>query len=207
MIGYLEGKIIQRHADNIILLAGGIGFEVVLNPSTLVQLEADGNPDGNVSLYIYYHVSEHTPRPVLIGFTRPLEKEFFQLFISVSAIGPIKAVKALDRPVEDIALAIHEKNTQSLSSLPGIGKRTAEKIIATLHGKVDAFLPAVSFDQEPVQEASSHVDAIVDQVSFVLTTQLGYSSSAASRMIASALRDNPDIDTPEALLDSLYKVR
>ncbi len=207
MIGYLEGKIIQRNADNIILLAGGIGFEVVLNPSTFVQLEADASTEGKVALYIYYHVSEHTPRPVLIGFCRPVEKEFFQLFISVSAIGPVKAIKALDRPVEDIALAIHEKNTQLLSTLPGIGKRTAEKIIATLHGKVENFLPSFSFDQKPVEQASSVMDAIVDQVRFVLTSQLGYSASVASQMISAALRENPEIDSPEALLDALYKER
>ncbi len=206
MIGYLEGKMIQRNSDGILLLAGGIGFEVVLNAATLSQVEKKRNDQGQIALHIYYHVSERTPRPILIGFARPIEKDFFQLFISVSAIGPIKAIKALDRPVEDVALAIHEKNTQFLATLPGIGKRTAEKIIATLHGKVEEFLPAVSTSQQgTLPLVSSDMGMITAQVTEVLTEQLGYSSSAARQMITGALQRNPGITTPEALLDALYR--
>ncbi len=205
MIGYLEGRIIQRHSDGILLLAGNIGFEVVLNAATLNQVEKKANADGTVALYIYYHVAERTPRPVLIGFAHPAEKDFFQLFISVSAIGPIKAIKALDRPVEDVALAIHEKNTQFLATLPGIGKRTAEKIIATLHGKVDGFLPALPAPQPSGTPLPSNLGIITAQVTKVLTEQLGYSSSAARQMITATLQRNPGITTPEALLDALYR--
>jgi holliday junction DNA helicase RuvA len=92
-----------------------------------------------VRLYIYYHVTERQPKPVLIGFATLADKAFFQLFISVAAIGPMKAVKALVRPVPEIAAAIEEKQVSVLSKLPGIGTRTAEKIIATLHGKARGF--------------------------------------------------------------------
>ncbi len=206
MIGYLEGHIIHCEADAVLLLAGGVGYEVLVNPFTMSRVTAGAGNDDMVSLYIYYHVSERQPKPVLIGFASLEDKAFFQLFISVAAIGPMKAVKALVRPVGEIARAIEQKEVSFLGQLPGIGRRTAEKIIATLNGKTIAFMdvPAGNApDRAPA--AGPDKQQIAIQVAGVLVEQLGHSTASAQRMIQAAFEKDPAIDTPEHLLDVIYQ--
>ncbi len=206
MIGYLEGRIIQHEADGILLLAGSIGYEILLNPITLDQVKSQSSDDGVVSLYIYYHVTERQPKPVLIGFGTPEDKQFFQLFISVAAVGPMKAVKALTRPVGEVARAIEEKDVSFLSQLSGIGKRTAEKIIATLHGKVVAFVDGESkISTEASASPDKSLREISQQVEDVLVDQLGHSAASAKRMIKEAFDRNPAIENAEALFDEIYQ--
>ncbi len=206
MIGYLEGRIIHHEADGILLLAGHIGYEILLSQVTLEQVKSAASSEGIVSLYIYYHVTERQPKPVLIGFARPQDKEFFQLFISVAALGPMKAVKALTRPVGEVAQAIEEKNVSFLAQLSGIGKRTAEKIIATLHGKTAAFVTSTP-KLHPTDNSvpGQNLGEISQQVEEVLVEQLGHSGTSARRMIKEAFDRNPAIETPEALFDEIYQ--
>ena len=206
MIGYITGKIIDKESDQILLLAGHIGYEILVDPVTLSRISI--HEEKETALYIYYHVTERQPKPVLIGFLEPTDKAFFQLFITVAAIGPMKAVKALTQPVAEVARAIENKDVEFLARLSGIGKRTAEKIIATLNGKVGQFMgkdeipPAVSV-REP--EESDLRQQISSQVADVLTEQLGHSITSARRMIAEAFSRNPRIDTPEDLFDEIYR--
>ncbi len=206
MIGYLEGSIIGHEADGIVLLAGHVGYEILLDPITLAQITAEGGDRGSVSLYIYYHVTERQPKPTLIGFVAPGDKAFFQLFITVSAIGPMKAVKALTKPVGEVARAIEDKDVAFLSQLSGIGKRTAEKIIATLNGKVEHFVSyqerALSESPTPAKELTGDIAV---QVADVLVDQLGHSTASARRMIKEAFDRNPSIATPEDLFDEIYQ--
>jgi holliday junction DNA helicase RuvA len=206
MIGYLEGRIIQHESDGILLLAGSIGYEILLNPITLDQIRANSSEEGIVSLYIYYHVTERQPKPVLIGFGTPEDKAFFQLFISVAAVGPMKAVKALTRPIGEVARAIEEKDVSFLAQLSGIGKRTAEKIIATLNGKVADFIDqAAPPSQTPSHSLDKSLKEISQQVEDVLVDQLGHSLASAKRLIKEAFGRNPDIQTAEALFDEIYQ--
>ena len=210
MIGYLEGRIIHRDVDGILLQAGAVGYEVFVNGITLEKIQQNADPDGIVSLYIYYHVAERQPKPTLIGFATPSDKEFFQLFISVSAIGPMKAIKAMVTSCAAIASAIENKDVGFLSKLPGIGKRTAEKIIATLHGKTISFVDGYSTDDAGEVEVVSSPrlnQEISDQVLSVLTQQLGHSVGSAKRLIQDALERNSNIQTPEALFDEIYRER
>lgn len=208
MIGYIRGQIIGQEEDHVLLLAGDIGYEILLDPVTLAGVAAQGADGEMTSLFIYYHVTERQPKPVLIGFLDPDDKAFFQLFITVAAIGPMKAIKALTRPVAEVARAIEDKDTAFLSQLSGIGKRTAEKIVATLHGKVTAFAgtPAAADpkDAAPAEKKIADPD-ISRQVSDVLTEQLGHSAASAKRMIKEAFERNPDIRTPEDLFDEIYR--
>ena len=206
MIGYLEGRIIQHEADGILVLAGSIGYEILLNPITLDQVRSNASEEGVVSLYIYYHVTERQPKPVLIGFGTPEDKAFFQLFISVSAVGPMKAVKALTRPVGEVARAIEEKDVSFLAQLSGIGKRTAEKIIATLNGKVTEFLDAaVPISQTTPPPLDKSLKEISQQVEDVLVDQLGHSLASAKRLIKEAFDRNSAIQTAEELFDEIYR--
>jgi len=206
MIGYLEGRIIQHESDGILLLAGAIGYEILLNPITLDQITANSSEEGVVSLYIYYHVTERQPKPVLIGFGTSEDKAFFQLFISVAAIGPMKAVKALTRPVGEVARAIEEKDVSFLAQLSGIGKRTAEKIIATLNGKVADFIDSgAQISQTSPPPLDKSLKEISQQVEDVLVDQLGHSLASARRMIKEAFDRNSAIETAESLFDEIYQ--
>jgi Holliday junction DNA helicase RuvA len=138
MIGYLEGKLLRKEGDRILLLANQVGYEVLL-PAIVMETFGAKKVGDDVSLYIYYQQTERQPKPVLIGFNLEVEKEFFQHFISVEDIGPLKAVKALNVPVRDIARAIESKDIPKLKQLKGIGDRTARKIIATLEGIMNKF--------------------------------------------------------------------
>lgn len=201
MIGYLEGKLLKKEEDRVLILANQIGYEVLL-PAVVMKSLQNQSIGGQISVYIYYHQTERQPKPVLIGFNLEVEREFFQYFISVEDIGPLKAVKALEIPVREIATAIESGEIGKLTRLKGIGRRTAQKIIATLGGKMGKFAlirPAEEQVQaEPVEDFSQ-------QVLDVMVKQLGHRPADARQMIAKALKRNPSIDSAEALFDEVYR--
>jgi len=201
MIGYLEGKLLKKESERILLLANHIGYEVMLPPIVMETLNEKSVGD-EISFYVYFHQSERQPKPVLIGFNLEIEKEFFQNFISVEDIGPMKALKAMNIPVRDIAIAIESKDVSKLMQLKGIGNRTAHKIIATLEGKMDKF--ALIRKAEDKQQVSVIKD-LAQQVIEVLVTQLGYKQSDAKRLVAEAMNRNVSISTPEELFEEVYR--
>ena len=206
MIGYLEGTILHFESDGILLLVDNIGYEVLLNPQMVEKVMSQGSDEAIISLYIYYHQTDRQPKPVLIGFDTLEDKEFFQTFITVDAIGPMKAEKAMSRPVGEMARAIEKKDVSFLTGLSGIGKRTAEKIIATLHGKVEKFMAATGVSKEVDQEKIPvEMRDIGQQVADVLVEQLGHSLSSAKRMIKEAFEKNSTISTPEELFDEIFQ--
>ncbi len=205
MIAYLEGRIIHAEADRILLKAGHVGYEVVISSHVHDIIKRDFGTEDDVSLYIYYHQTERQPKPVLIGFLSLMDKAFFQQFITVDAIGPLKAVKALGKPASEVAAAIETKNVAFLSSLSGIGARSAEKIIAQLKGKVGAFLDTSA--QPAAAEASAQdrvPPEIFTQVFDVLVEQLGHAPAQARQMIELAGRRNQAVSTPEELFDLIF---
>jgi len=200
MIGYLEGKLLRKGEDRILVLANQVGYEVLL-PAFVMNTFRAKSVGETVSLYIYHQQTERQPKPVLIGFNLEVEKEFFQYFISVEAVGALKAVKALDIPVRDIAIAIESKNVQKLRQLKGIGDRTARKIIATLEGKMDKF----ALIRKSQQEEIPIVEDVSQQVLDVLVDQLGYKVKDAKQMISNAMKRNRNISTPEELFEEVYR--
>jgi len=200
MIGYLEGKLLKKGDDRILVLANQVGYEVLLPVFVMdtIRAKSVGDP---VSLYIYHQQTERQPKPVLIGFNLEVEKEFFQYFISVEAIGALKAVKALNIPVRDIARAIESKDLSTLKQLKGIGDRTARKIIATLEGKMDKF----ALIRKTPEEEVPVVEDLAQQVLDVLVDQLGYHKKEAKQMIIDAMERNSTISTPEELFEEVYR--
>ncbi len=206
MIGYLEGQVLHYESDGILLLSGSIGYEILLNPLMMDKMKALGSDESTISLYIYYHQTERQPKPVLIGFETIEDKQFFQTFITVDAIGPMKAAKAMTCPINEIAYAIEKKDVSFLVGLSGIGKRTAEKIIATLHGKVEKFIGSIT-DTSSIEKTGrpDTLPDIAQQVGAVLVEQLGHSHASANRMITEAFEKNKSITTPEELFDEIYQ--
>jgi len=201
MIGYLEGKLLKKEDDRILLLANQIGYEILLPVFVMETFKTTAAGDF-VSLYIFYQQTERQPKPILIGFNLEVEKEFFQHFISVEAIGALKAAKALNNPVREIARAIEAKDVNKLKQLKGIGDRTARKIIATLEGKMGKFALISETEKimTPVTEDFSK------QVLDVLIAQLGHRVTDAKQMIAKAMQRNSAISSPEELFEEVYRV-
>ena len=200
MIGYLEGKILKKEEDRVLVLANQIGYEVLL-PAIVMKSLQKKNIGEEISLYIFFQQTERQPKPVLIGFNLEVEKEFFQHFISVEAIGPLKAVRALSIPVREIANAIESGEINKLAQLKGIGRRTAQKIIATLEGKMGKF---ALIRPDDYQEAPPDTD-FSKQVLDVMIKQLGHRTADARRMIDKAFKRNRSITTAEELFDEVYR--
>jgi Holliday junction DNA helicase RuvA len=155
-----------------------------------------------VELHISYHVSANQPRPLLVGFLREVEQEFFEVFITVDGMGPTKAMKAIVHPVEMIADAIERKDIAFLRRLPGIGERTAEKIVAALRGKMAKY--ALLRTEAPGAPEEDRED-FREEVVGVLTGQLGHRTAEARQMVERALERNPGIASAEELFQEVYR--
>ncbi len=202
MIGYIEGDILQKNDDRILILANRIGYEVLL-PTIVMDSLKERKVGDAVSLFIYFHQTEKQPKPVLIGFNTDEEKEFFQRLITVEDIGPMKAAKALTLPVHDIAVAVEANDLDKLQKLKGIGKRTAQKMIASLAGKLDKFvLSKIETGRTTVKQ-----DELIQPVLDILVEQLGIKPVDAKRRVIETLTLNPLIITPEALLEEVFRAK
>ena len=208
MIALLRGRVVRRTEEMLVLDCGGVGYEVHLPAFLRDLLRADPHrlqeaAHETVELHISYHVSANQPRPLLVGFLREVEQEFFERFITVDGVGPTKAMKALAHPVERVADAIERKDIAFLQKMPGIGARTAEKIVAALHGKMGKYaLLRTDVRAEPEEAPVGFQEEVIE----VLTRQLGYRAPEARRMVADALRRNGAITSAEALLQEVYRV-
>jgi Holliday junction DNA helicase RuvA len=212
MIATLTGRLRRRAEDRVVLECGGIGYEVFLPPIALRALEGAtaeaGDKASELHLVIYYHATRDQPRPVLIGFTSDLDKEFFEKLITVKDIGPMVAARALAAPVAELAAAIARQDEKYLRALPGIGPQKAKNIVAQLQAKVAKFALAVAGAvAAPVAGAAAPVDAdgLRAMVWEILVKQLGHRPSEASQLITDALRRRPDLDSPEELFDEIYR--
>jgi len=212
VIATLTGRLRRRAEDRVVLECGGIGYEVFLPPLALRGLEgatADaGDKAAELQLVIYYHATRDQPRPVLIGFTSDLDKEFFEKLITVKDIGPMVAARALAAPVAELAAAIARQDEKYLRALPGIGPQKAKNIVAQLQAKVAKFaLAREGAEAEPVIGATVPPDAegLRELVWEVLVKQLGHRPSEASQLITDALRRRPDVHSPEELFDEIYR--
>jgi len=207
MIAYLEGRVIKKESDRIVLLAGFVGYEVLLPKIVMDELSSQMD-DEKISLYIYHYQTERNPKPTLIGFNLEVERDFFQHFISVEAIGPMKAIHALSISVREIARAIENKDIKQLSKLKGIGNRTAQKIVATLHGKMRKYALIHHDDSEPLNKVEvqlASMDDVKTQVMSVLVHQLGHRALEAEEMIDKALKRSQTISSAEELFEEVYR--
>ena len=141
-----------------------------------------------------------TPR--LIGFNSQIERQFFELFCSVPGLGVKKALKAMVRPVQDIAKSIEEQDVKSLTTLPGIGPAMAEKIVAQLRRKMAKF--ALLVQQDPMQQAGDFERSIVDET-FQVLLALGHSESDARKLLEEPLGGKQNFKDVEALLQAVYE--
>ncbi len=193
-------KASHNRDDRLTIVVNGIGYDILIPAYVMKRIKTEKRDGDDLELYVSYNQTERQPKPVLVGFQSPLDKEFFELFISVEDIGPTAAVKALVRPVRDIARSIEGKDTKALRELKGIGERKAEKIIATLKGKVAkyALMPEMEAPAEVVEDFRKEVED-------VLVNQLGHKLLEARKMIDEAMKRNPRIASSEELFEEVYR--
>ncbi|HET9364065.1 MAG TPA: Holliday junction branch migration protein RuvA [Candidatus Angelobacter sp.] len=171
MIAHLRGKLISKHPNQAIVEAGGVGYDITISVPTFSELPA---LNAEVSFFIHTHVREDAL--ALFGFLRPQDKQLFEKLLSVSGIGPKLAITILSGMSADaMVAAIKGNNVAALTRIPGIGKKTAERMVLELRDKLDAFgiaaetAPAVS----PVEE--DVISALVN---------LGYQRAMAEKALA-----------------------
>jgi len=194
---------------------GGVRYEVLVPLFLWPELQAmagdadlsDEAPGPEIGLYIHYSATANQPVPVLVGFLRRAERDFFRKFTTVEGIGPAKAVKAMNVSVSTIARAIEQEDRATLTKLPGIGPRAADKIIAHLRGKVVA--EAAMHDggiEQPVDPARLEQSrAIADAIEAV--TALGYPRAEAKRWVEEAREADPSLETVEELTLAVLRAR
>lgn len=206
MITYIQGQI-QSISENppraVVLTEGGVGYLISLPVFVYESLQTKGKNSGDdAQFHIYYSVSERQPLPVLVGFEHLTDRTFFEQFVQVEGIGPTKAAAALIMPVPTIARAIETSDATTLQSMPGIGARAAQKIVATLKGKVSEAANAtyeVDTQDQPTQPTARQ------EVIAVLTT-LGYRNTDAITFVDEALTRIPELATDEQrLLQEVFR--
>jgi len=202
MISRISGQVVEKGINYLVLDLGGLSYEVYLPACVQQGLDSAISSDGKVSLltYHYYQVEQAKSIPVLIGFLSQVEKDFFEIFITVSGIGPRAALKALNKPISLIAKAIDEADLIFLKSLPGIGEQRAKEIVAKLQNKVGKF----GLMQDHVSSAKIIAKNIPEEALDVLL-QLEYKRSEALGMIKKVLEINSQVNTTEELLNLVYK--
>jgi Holliday junction DNA helicase RuvA len=208
MISYLRG--IVRHLDerSVVLDVAGVGYEVLLPgieaKALRTRLHRDAAAEGEqtVALWTYYHVAERQPRPVLIGFQERQDREFFELLLTVADIGPTVAARSMTIPVCEYAGAIERRDVRTLGTLPGIGKRKADQIVASLKGKAlnYALLPPPEIEELPEAVA---VDFVADAEAVL--QGLGYKPAEAVRMVDAARKRRPELTSAQDLLEEVWR--
>jgi holliday junction DNA helicase RuvA len=176
MIAHLRGKLLAKHPNQAVVETGGVGYEVNITVPTFSELPANGS---EVALHIHTHVREDLI--ALYGFLRPTEKQLFEKLITVSGIGPKLAVTILSgMAADEMAGAIRGNDVARLTRIPGIGKKTAERMVLELRDK----LPPVAGAATPTVPAMS---AMEEDVLSALVN-LGYQRAAAEKALASVIK-------------------
>jgi Holliday junction DNA helicase RuvA len=203
VITRISGQLLRLDDDSATLGIEAFEYQVFIAEFSRRQLASlVGQP---VSLHtIYYHdgdPSRGRVTPRLVGFLSEVEREFFEMFCSVDGVGAKKALRAMVRPVQDIAVMIEEQDVKGLSSLPGVGAATGERIIAKLRRKMSKFALLVAKQQ--TYEADVKRD-VVEEAYDALRT-LGHSEADARKLLDGVLKAKRKFPDVEALLHAIYQ--
>jgi holliday junction DNA helicase RuvA len=204
MIAHLSGTLLSKQATSVIVDVSGVGYEVSIPLSTFYDLEDTGS---KVQLRIYTHVKEDALQ--LFGFKTARERELFINFISVSGIGPKIGIALLSgMSADELIASIKTNNLARLTLIPGVGKKTAERLIVDLREKMTALATAQIEEETGVRPDAAEISSADNVRSEALSglMNLGYQRSAAEKAIDSALSEGGDISVESILKRSLRKL-
>ncbi len=201
MISHLSGTLSKKNEARqaVEVTTGGVGYEVFL-PTFVWRALQDEALGSDVELEIYYHVPERQPTPMLVGFQRDVERDFFRKLVEVPDLGPSKAMRAMMYSVSTIATWIEHSDEKSLRSLPGIGERLAKTMVAHLKGKVveEALLQDEHFAAPPPKPGAPSLSE-VQQLAVAGLARLGYKESEASNWVQQVSKDGETAEVEEII--------
>ena len=193
MVGYVRGVLTEKDPTRVVVEAAGVGYEVLIPLSTFDRLPKAG---GEVKLLTFHCVREDDE--ILFGFATPAEKELFVKLTAVSGVGPKIALSILSGgSVGELALAIASGNAKRISSIKGVGKKTAEKICLELQDKVNA-IEALSAAQRA--GAGKEAAAPVLRDAILALSALGFSEETANKMVGDVVAKHPEAKDTETLV-------
>ena len=193
MIAHLRGKLLTKHPNQVIVETSGVGYDVNISVPTFSELPAAGS---EVALHIHTHVREDVI--ALYGFLRPAEKQLFEKLMTVSGIGAKLAITILSgMAADEMAAAIRGNDLARLTRIPGIGKKTAERMVLELRDK----LPAMGGASTPTVPAMS---AIEEDVLSALVN-LGYQRAAAEKALASVVKNGVSKSEKGGSFDAMFR--
>jgi Holliday junction DNA helicase RuvA len=195
MIGYLRGKLLAATPERLLLDAGGVGYEVAISLFTFSEVER--TPAGQeIALHVHTHVREDAL--ALYGFATAGEKELFLRLVTVSGIGPRLAQTILSGlPAPDLLQAIAAGDVARLTRIPGVGKKTAERMVVELRDR----LQALAREAQPRKPAAASDDDLVAAL-----VNLGYKPAQAERAVADARREAQEASFHELLPQALRRL-
>jgi Holliday junction DNA helicase RuvA len=189
MIAHLRGKLLAKHPNQAVVETGGVGYDVTISVPTFSDLPAVGT---EVALHVHTHVREDAI--ALYGFLRPSEKVLFEKLITVSGIGPKLAITILSgMPADEMVGAIRGNDLARLTRIPGIGKKTAERMVLELRDKLPQAVPSAVSAAPPMSATEEDVlSALVN---------LGYQRAAAEKALEISVKNGKG-DSFDALFRS-----
>ncbi|MEO1496777.1 MAG: Holliday junction branch migration protein RuvA [Planctomycetota bacterium] len=206
MITKITGRVVAVSGDATTLAAGPFEYEV-LTPD-FVRRWLQGHAGQDVGLHTLEYLEGDPTRgrltPRLVGFAAAVERDFFEMFCQVDGVGVKKALRAMVRPVDELATMIEEQDVKGLATLPGIGPATAERIVAKLRRKAAKFALMVR-KEDPTAGGDLESDLLSE--AFEILRSLGHSESDARRLIDDTVARKKKYKDVEALLHAVYEQR
>jgi len=201
MIAYLTGKLFEKQANSVIVDVGGVGYEVIIPLSTFYEL---GEVGSDVQLRVYTHVREDTLQ--LFGFKTERERELYLKLISVQGIGAKSGITMLSgMSADEIITAIRTDNVVRLTAIPGVGKKTAERLVIELRDKVTDLLGGVAIETIGAGETDVPADAVYEDALSALLN-LGYNRAAAEKALKETIKEGVEMTVQKLLRRSLQQL-
>ncbi|SMP77380.1 Holliday junction DNA helicase subunit RuvA [Neorhodopirellula lusitana] len=204
MISAIAGTLVHVGETSVTIAAAPFDYEVYVGDFTRRQLQSKMNEEVRLHTLDYIEGNAQGGRltPRLIGFLTLPERQFFDLFCSVDGVGVKKALRAMIRPVRELAVLIEEQDSKALSALPGVGPATSERIIAKLRRKMPRFALIVAGDD--LSGGAPESSPVVEETYDALVT-LGHSETDARHLIDEALQSGKKFKDTESLLTAIYQ--
>ena len=204
MITKITGLPISVAGDTLTLAVGAFEYEVLIPEFARRNLQDKIGHEVSLHTIEYLEGNAMQGRliPRLVGFLNPIEREFFEMFCEVDGVGVKKALRAMVRPVQEVAAMIEEQDAKGLATLPGVGPATAERAIAKLRRKIPKFALLVSHEGRP---ATPEIERDLLAEAFEVLCVLGHSETDARRLLDTALDKKSKYKDVDALLHAVYE--
>lgn len=206
MITKITGKLLTLSETTCTLLNEPFEYEIYVTDFTRRALQL--KVDEVVTLHTIHYIDGNPQKggrmtPRLVGFDTAIERQFFEVFCSVPGLGVKKALRALVRPVRDIAHSIEQQDIKALTTMPGVGAAMAEKIVAQLRRKMAKF--ALLAKQDPATQGTDSVEHNVADETFQILVSLGHAEAEARRLLEQPLASKKKFKSVEDLLQAVYE--